>query len=83
MPGLYVAEGTGLTRDELSRLPATRYWRGAPRIVDRNGVAVDEPASGWCVLQGPIDQTHSSGVEIDYDVAWPDREGRAVAVVSA
>jgi hypothetical protein len=81
--GIYIAEGTGLTRDELSKLPATRYFRGAARVVDRNGVPVDEPTRGWCVLQGPIDQPHPSGVQIDYDVAWPDRLGSSVAVVSA
>lgn len=83
IPGIYLAEGTGLTRDDISKLPAQRYWRGAARIVDRNGVPVDEPEFGWSVVQGlPIDATHSSGVQIDYDVAWQDRRGRAITAVA-
>lgn len=83
-PGVYIAEGTGMTRNELSALPGNRYWKGAARVIDRNGVAVDEPGPGWCVLQGiPINLMHSSGVEIDVDVAWQDRLGRSIFVVSA
>lgn len=85
IPGLYLAEGTGLTRDDISRLPAQRYWRGAARIIDRNGIPVDEPESGWSVVQGlPIDYTHpTTGVKIDFGVAWQDRRGRAITAVAA
>lgn len=85
IPGTYIAEGTGLTRDDLSRLPAQRYWRGAARIIDRNGVAVDEPEHGWNVYQGlPIDYTHpATGLKIDFGVAWQDRIGRVITAVAA
>lgn len=83
-PGIYIAEGTGLTRDDLSRLPARHYWRGAARIIDRNGVAVDEPESGWNAYQLlPIDITHPSGLRVDYDACTQDRKGRSIMAVAA
>lgn len=81
--GGYIGEGLGLTSLELFALRVHRYWKGASRVLDRNGVLA-EPTCGWCVVQGfPTDTPHASGLTIDVDVLWRDYASRSVTLIGA
>ena len=80
--GLYVGAGCSLTSEELYALAVTRYWKGASRIVDRNG-ELAEPKCGWCMVQLQPCNTNRNGVLVDLDVAQEDYFGRSAFFASS
>lgn len=79
---LYVGSPQPLTGPELARLPHTRYWCAPSRVVDRNGIAWDEPPGlGFCLRQmwPSIWWPHANDpdrVWVDANIVGEDRRGR-------